>query len=744
MFDAGSNMVMSVHDFINDGWIDLLLEYGPHKRKKGNPGRKKENTILYLNAVCAFDIETSKIPSAICTMDVENPPKTLMAGHTMMYIWQFQIDEHFTVIGRTWDEFRMFIDTVCDAIHPYGLAVYVHHLGFEFHYISDIIPFKSEDVFVIKNRKVVRAVYRNQIEFRCSQFLTNTGLGAFLRKMNTKHQKLSGDDFDYYEYRTMDTPIDDEKLRYAVHDVLGLVEGVKKRMAMDDDNLYTIPMTSTGYVRRKAKTAMRYTPRYYVQDQLPDLHLYHLMRDAFRGGNTHANRYFTDITLRDVHSVDIKSSYPNILCTMKFPVSRFVKCNIPTAENVNRIINVNHRAAIMKIRLCNVQLKDHHWGFPYLSYSKCYFPWGNREKSKKDALQAKLLQLDNGRVLYAQELETVVTDIDYKIICEEYAFEKPEFIEVYHARYGMLPPAFRDLVKKFFSDKTELDKKDRTEEETRWYNLAKELLNALYGMCAQKSIIQRIDYVDIKNIDFDELEKIPELYQMHDDDEQALLDEHNRHAWLPYQWGVWCTAWARRHLETGLRIAYDPEKGLYPIYCDTDSVKYIGVADWDQYNSNARKLAEAAGAYAQNPSGELFHMGVYSVEETYSTFKTLGAKKYAYTYGDGRTHITIAGVNKRVGGDELDKAAASSGEHVTGLDMFEEGFTFVEAGGTESIYNDYIPEDEKYIYINGKPFEITRNIFIKPSEYTVGYSEDYRTLLAFLHTERMADKWKID
>ena len=112
-------------------------------------------------------------------------------------------------------------------------------------------------------------------------------------------------------------------------------------------------------------------------------------------------------------------------------------------------------------------------------------------------------------------------------------------------------------------------------------------------------------------------------------------------------------------------------------------------------------------------------MGVYEQEQTYSTFKTMGAKKYAYTYPDGSLGITIAGVNKRKGAEELARAG--------GLEAMENGFTFVEAGGLESVYND--TQGSRWIEIDGNRWEIGPNIYLRPSTYTLGQTEDYLRLL---------------
>ena len=117
----------------------------------------------------------------------------------------------------------------------------------------------------------------------------------------------------------------------------------------------------------------------------------------------------------------------------------------------------------------------------------------------------------------------------------------------------------------------------------------------------------------------------------------------------------------------------------------------------------------------------------------YSEFATMGAKKYAYRYPDGTLGITIAGVNKRKGAEELEAAG--------GLEAFKEGFVFRKAGGTESIYNDE-PETDKLIR-EGKEISITSNLYIKDSEYTLGVTGEYARILqhANIWREIFIKKW---
>lgn len=708
------------------------------KNRKGNPAGKKRH---YMGITTAFDIETTLLEQE---------------RQSIMYIWQWQFSTDITVIGRTWEEF-IDLQQRIKAVLPEDrwLVVYVHNLSYEFQFLKGIYSFQNSDIFATGSRKLLKCDMWGKFEFRCSYKLTNMSLKDFTAKMRVEHQKLSGEDFNYSVKRYPWTPISEEELEYCVNDVLGLVEAVNALMARDGDTLQTIPLTSTGYVRRNAKRAMRNGIHHsFVYSILPDFEQYKALKEAFRGGNTHANRYYAGDIVDDVHSADRSSSYPAVMCNCEFPMSMFtsiLKKDL-NEDYIKRCITIRHKALLLRVRLTNVVLKDKYWGCPYLTNDKCRNII--RPCYTVDGLK-DMVNADNGRILSADSLETTITDVDLRIIGSEYDCQI-YFLEGWYASYKKLPQPLIDEVIKYYKEKTELK---GVKGQEIYYDKAKALLNSLYGMLAQDPCKARIifqqegDWEDeISKITTDEegnkhppteeeKEQIKEL-------EMSILGKNNEKAFLCYQWGVWVTAWSRLMLEEGIRIVHETE-GADFIYCDTDSVKYRGTVDWTGYN--ALRIAECreSGAYATDPSGVTHYMGVFENEDrkdtgyAYKHFKTLGAKKYAYvekdvemwketvkigeseyTYkkiGTGRTHCTIAGVNKKKGGAELDKHG--------GLLAFEEGFTFREAGGTMAVYNDNPAIKE--VYVEGHTLPITSNVAILPSEYKLGITGEYERILKF-------------
>ena len=90
-------------------------------------------------------------------------------------------------------------------------------------------------------------------------------------------------------------------------------------MERDGDDLYTIPLTNTGYVRRDVKKAMKSYGYNRIQKLLPDYETYKLLRQAFRGGNTHANRYFADVMLYGVNQRIDQAVIPRLSAIMHTP-----------------------------------------------------------------------------------------------------------------------------------------------------------------------------------------------------------------------------------------------------------------------------------------------------------------------------------------------------------------------------------------------------------------------------------------
>lgn len=438
------------------------------KNRKGNPGKSQDKIRHYMGITTAFDIETTYLP------DIQE---------SIMYIWQWQFGEDHTVIGRTWEELAGLMQDIKSALPAERwLVCYIHNASFEIQFLKAIYSFMASEVFAVSSRKVLKFDMFNCFEFRCSYLLTNLGLEYFTKQYNVKHQKLSGEEFNYKLLRYPWTELTDRELQYCINDVQGLVEAVNAQMARDGDTLQTIPLTATGYVRRDAKQAMRNSGNHHatIASMLPDLDLYEALREAFRGGNCHASRFYSCDTIYNVHSADRSSSYPAVIVNNLYPMSPFTRIPEPylNIEYVARCISIRNKALLLRVRLEHVELKDPYWPIPYLTTDKCR----NIEKvelcreSRGRKREKIFYHEDNGRILKAASLETTITDVDLWILQKEYNFDIA-ILDGWYSSYKPLPQSLIDLVIKYYRDKTELK---GVEGKQVYYDKAKALLNSLY------------------------------------------------------------------------------------------------------------------------------------------------------------------------------------------------------------------------------------------------------------------------
>ena len=559
--------------------------------------------------------------------------------------------------------------------------VFVHNLSYEFQFLRGVYDFGPDDVFIIRERKILKCEMFDHFELCCSYLQTNMSLSQFTKDF--EHEKTT---YDYDKKRWPWTPLNDSEREYIINDVVGLIEAMRHRIDSAGDNLYTVPATSTGYVRREAKKAMRSYNKEALASMLPDERLYRLLRESFRGGDTHCSRYYTGDIVENVASFDRSSSYPDVIVNDQFPMGAWTFVDHMTVDEFLKHY-LRRRACVFRFAVQGVRLVSKTWPTPYLAYHKCY-----------DVVRPVL---DNGRILQADYLITTMTDVDFRIFISQYDFDDMWFLDFAHCAYKPLPRQLRDLVKRLYNDKTALKGVEGSEVR---YNLSKAMINSCYGMMVQDPARQEIKFI---NGD----------YQEQDVPLSERLEHANKRAFLSYAWGCWVTAWARFRLWEAVQIVGEDRF----VYCDTDSVKFVSDprVSFDAYNEKRKAASEASGAFAVDPKGNTHYMGVYEQEATADRFISWGAKKYAYTIGDD-LKLTCAGVNKKIGAKELLKAG--------GLEAFREGFVFKDAGGTESVYNDF-PEIDHY-YVDGyKYIPITSNVVIRPSEYTLGLADDYRRLL---------------
>lgn len=193
---------------------------------------------------------------------------------------------------------------------------------------------------------------------------------------------------------------------------------------------------------------------------------------------------------------------------------------------------------------------------------------------------------------------------------------------------------------------------------------------------------------------------------------------------------AYTTAYARKQLQDAIKLC-----GEQIVYCDTDSVKTVGLVNINILNDRLKKTAERMGAFADDMHGKRHYIGLFEDDGHYQQFITQGAKRYAYIDDRGRMGITVAGVSKKI--DEMTEYTDKNGEkyhpsfaveELKTLDRFRVGMTWYKAGGTIAVYKDH--DDFDYTDPeSGNTIHISKNVSIVEGTYEMKYAKDYKLLL---------------
>lgn len=488
-------------------------------------GQKK----FYDNTIYTFDIETTsylildnKIYKASDYINFNKEDQERCIFQSIMYIWQLGINDT-VYYGRTWQELDDFLNLIEEKTShiqkskkkPIKKYFFVHNLSYEFVFLQNQFEFKN--VFSRKSRKVMKCeLSKYNIELRCTYYMSNSSLDRLAKSYNLDVKKLVGN-LDYNKIRTPITPLTKEELAYCENDCLVVYKYILKELETYG-TLKNLPLTSTGHVRKELKEDVvddNWVYKNKVRKSINiDPHVYNLLLEAFQGGYTHASWLYSAETLKNVTSWDFTSSYPYCLCTCRYPATEFKKCNIEKFEHMGK-----NTAYIIRAKFYKIKSKYYN---NIISLSKCNYIKGSK--------------IDNGRVMYADELEITLTDIDIHLVCKAYSFVKYEIVESYSSYYDYLHRDFIKFVLQKYVSKTKLKNVAGMEVE---YMLEKGKFNALYGMAVTNNINNKVIFEN--GIGWHEEE-------LTNTEIEKALEKEKKKSFLSFSYGVWCTAYARANL----------------------------------------------------------------------------------------------------------------------------------------------------------------------------------------------------
>lgn len=668
----------------------------------------KDHTFHYMNGdtIYTFDSETSSYwvkPDGSVTgydpaVSTETYNEEYKAG-AVVYIWMLGINDTI-LYGRELDELPECLKQIVK--HAEGTPIiYIHNAGYDFQFLRSVLDI--DDVFA---RLIRKPMYfkANECEFRCSYMLTRLSLETWGESL--EYQKQVGK-LDYNILRSPLTPLTEDELCYCEYDLLVMYAGLKKYLQKYHE-IEKIPLTQTGEVRRPVKEMFKKNMNHLQKVtglQPKTVNEYKRLRSVFAGGETHANRINACKILHDIGSFDKTSDYPYQMCSEKFPMSRFTA----TSKDL-RFMKTDVYAYIIEIVLHDVKVRTSN---TYIARSHCQC--------------VKKGKYDNGRIISGDMIAICVTEQDWFTIKDMYEIGSYEVVAVFRSRKGYLPKVFIEYILELYHFKTTLKDVDGKEE---LYMQSKQFLNSLFGMMVTDIILADVKYICGDWIRSEQSES----------DVQKILDELQEKFYknsLAYQWGVWVTAYARRELMRAVLHVGDDE-----VYHDTDSSK---CKNWKKHKEEYfdkeniimdEKLQKMCEFYdidfektrPKTPKGIPAPLGYWSFEGYYESFKTLGAKKYAYInlFNEDGTikkknkgiHVTVSGVPK--------KEAAGL---LPDLESFKEGFTFDREKCGRKLLTYLDGTNQQIELPDGYKVHHSYAANMRNNSYTLGITDEYAAVI---------------
>ena len=662
----------------------------------------KSKDKIYYNLAMSFDIETSSFyedkNGVIYTNDDYRKLKNTVKAEkkAIMYIWQFAIEEN-VIIGRTWNDFLYFCKKLFDFLNlkERYIVVYVHNLSYEFQFICKW--FNWIDIFADSERKPIKATTDTHFIFKCSYRLSGYSLEVLANNLKSHNIKKMVGDLDYNLIRNSKTPISKEELKYCENDVLIVTSYIDEQIN-EFGNIEKIPLTQTGKVRRyvRKQCFQNKEYQYFIKELTIEKPEYMLLKNAFMGGFTHCNAMYTNKICQNVTSYDFTSSYPTVLISEKYPMSKGKEVYITTETELLNLIK--NYCVLVDLQFTNIKTS-----FMYeqiISYSKC--------RNVKNPL------INNGRIVQADTLTISCTDVDFLNIRDFYKWDSMKIGLCYIYKKDYLPKEFIKTILHLYKSKTELKGVDGKEVE---YLHSKELLNSLYGMCVT-SIVH-------DTVNFNGAEWTTENGNL---DEELKNYNTDKNRFLFYHWGVWCTAYARNNLYTGIKECKDDY-----IYSDTDSIKIFNADKhknyFEKYNKWIVQKLEKCLKYHNIPldyispktiKGDIKTLGIWDFDGFYTDFKTLGAKRYIYRKDD-KISITVCGLSKKSGKEFIENQQKP-------FLFFNDGM-FVDCEHTGKMTHTYIDREIENIitdYLGNQAYYHEKSfIHLEKTDYLLSLSDMY-------------------
>ena len=509
--------------------------------------------------------------------DYETTPyeQYLVEGRTRVYLWKLMgVDNDVNVMGVDMESF------ISQLSKLDGGLIYFHNLSFDGEFIIWWLLEHGYKYDEEKRQKTFSSIIDDTGSIYSISICINAEMVWEIHcsyKLFPKSIKEIGEmvgipklneTHDYNEFKNYKSleEVPEEEISYITNDVRIMVALIRYLKQKDIKGL---TMSSSAY---KNWLQDKYLLAKNKMKKSPDEEVCEIVRKSYRGGITKVNPVYAGIEFNDVISFDVNSLYPSVMYDNPMPIGdgKIYKSIEEGKKDLRSLFIIVAFVQYGKVRTNKHAFIGNTSGFSY-----------SRKYSYDDVLENKMIYLWEDEF----ELFKLVYDAQYTII-KVVGWKKANYV-------------FKDYIDRWYDVK----KNAKTETER---SLAKLMLNSLYGKFGMNDI---------------RVSKIP----IEVGDTIIYHTIENNTTYYYKEVASYITSKARCKLASFMNKCGDKF-----LYCDTDSVYYIGHEIPEIFKDvvDPKKL------------------GYWKYEGHYTRFKALKAKCYLKQLDDGTIERRIAGCPK--------------------------------------------------------------------------------------------------
>lgn len=701
--------------------------------------------------------------------DIETSTIITDCGHEMQITYLSNVVTLDCITGEILESnfFRTISETVEYFLTLPPCIVWSHNLDYELTFLlrdiqpsglkgkDNVVYMKEGQEILLRDKNAPLSITLNEIPnvtFRDSYALFNKSVSKLGDELGLP--KL---DYDYKVVRLPWDKLEEHDYNYNERDNIIVAFSIFNYMKSNNLNVNEIPLTFTSSVRRKRKQFIKdnygaKTLNKYYYDRYNSYISFDFMDDlmkTYQGGLTASNilqtgKLITNTETSGVVGVDIKSSYPNQMCTMKYPL--FEENNTLVGNIANLVyLEGNYKGYVGIFTFKNIRVKNLKYLLPISS-----------SQISKGSISSEH-ELFNGKLISADYVTIPCNNIDIEVIQKIYDYESVECTRITIAKREQ----FLRKEEVAFLLHNFLNKETKTGDIKAESKL---IINSMYGVKVSCPIKDDYEIIDGEIITTDFFSFNEETRkQMFDN----FVDSQTTYGGSidVYSHGVYITSHARKQLID--MVVFIVDNGGHVVYSDTDSIKFYcdtkkqqqelinKILSMNEEKINKNKKMPRFKSFKNDfeLSDEEYDiiatLGIWEVEdkEPHKLFLTYGAKKYGYITYDGKIKTTIAGCNKKNIPIVIENAAKKNDMSIeeSFSFCFSPGTTFDEsASGRTTAHKENTPVlHMKHMTYKGRKVNQFGGIVIKDTTYTLNMTLKDSKIVGYNETDLSITKISI-